>query len=50
MIKNHLLLQPLPFPAPVKTKTIGVTADGSPIVAISSPTAITAALAADKVG
>lgn len=35
----------IPFPAPVKTKTRGQILDGSPIVAISSPTEITAAFA-----
>lgn len=38
----------LPFPVPVNTKTTGEIPHGSPSVAISSPTAITAALAAAK--
>lgn len=36
----------IPFPEPVNTKTRGQICDGSPMVAISSPTEITAALAA----
>lgn len=39
-----------PFPSPVKTMTIGEIPDGSPKVAISSPTAITAAFAAAREG
>lgn len=37
-----------PFPEPVNTKSRGQIPDGSPKVAISSPTEITAALAAAK--
>jgi hypothetical protein len=40
----------LPFPTPVNTNTIGQIPDGSPNVAISSPTAMTAALAAASEG
>ena len=40
----------LPFPDPVNTNTIGRIPDGSPNVAISSPTAMTAALAAASEG
>lgn len=40
----------VPFPEPVKTKTKGEIPEGSPNVAISSPTAITAALAAAREG
>lgn len=38
----------VPFPEPVKTKTSGQIPAGNPRVAISSPTEITAALAAAK--
>lgn len=40
----------LPFPVPVNTNTIGEIPDGSPNVAISSPMAMTAALAAASEG
>ena len=40
----------IPFPFPVKTKTRGQIPDGSPIVAISSPTDMTAAFAEAKEG
>ncbi len=40
----------VPFPEPVNTKTSGQIPEGSPWVAISSPTEITAALAAAKEG
>jgi hypothetical protein len=39
-----------PFPSPVNTKIVGEIPDGSPSVAISSPTAIIAALAAAREG
>lgn len=38
----------IPFPDPVNTKTRGQIPDGNPWAAISSPTEITAALAAAK--
>lgn len=40
----------IPFPEPVNTKISGHIPDGSPKVAISSPTEIIAALAAAKEG
>lgn len=40
----------LPFPEPVNTKTRGQIPKGNPWVAISSPTEMTAALAAAKEG
>lgn len=40
----------IPFPVPVKTKTRGQMPDGSPKVEISSPTDMTAALAAASDG
>lgn len=43
-------MENLPFPEPVNMKINGQIPDGSPRVAISSPTEITAALAAAKEG
>jgi hypothetical protein len=45
-----MLTVDIPFPSPVKINTIGQIPDGSPSVAISSPTAITPALAAASEG
>lgn len=46
--KDNQRLMTVPFPEPVNTKTRGQIPDGSPRVAISSPTEITAALAAAR--
>lgn len=46
----HNSIVKVPFPEPVNVKTRGQIADGNPIVAISSPTEITAAFAAAKDG
>jgi len=49
--KNNVsFLNTIPFPEPVNTKTRGQIPNGSPCVAISSPTEITAALAAAREG
>jgi hypothetical protein len=49
-INGNMLTAQLPFPTPVNTNTIGQIPDGSPNVAISSATAMTAALAAASEG
>lgn len=48
MQRQYLTNGKIPFPEPVNTKTRGDILDGSPWVAISSPTAMTAALAAAR--